>query len=460
MKIISLILLIAVAPIFANLYTLEEAVKVALANNHQIKESHELLKYSKSQVSGAYSAVFPKLDLDAKWEWAVDQYNPLEADGGNPYVQSGQFMNPEDSTNFSPSTAALGQDIGNMMSGIGESMTNEYQTSASLVLTQTLFNQAAWTAPKIAVEYDVLTRVQHEELVAAIRFDVTQTFYQALYFGKAVGIMQEALLTAGQHLIQVENMHASGLVSEIDFLRAQINVNTLEADADAMARDLVLAKNALLNKMGLSYQKEIDLNGSLENEKISTLQSDSYEKAVAHRKEIAQLQQLQKLREYAITIEKSDYFPTLYAGGAYTLLNIGDDIINKTWHNDVRVFAGIKFNLFNGFATKEKVIQAHTELEKVHINLDKAKKGIKLQLESEWDKLSVAEKQIAVRKRLIHLTEKTEIMVSASYEIGEATQLEVLDAELEVRKAKLQYQEALLAYTLATIGLKQAMGIF
>ncbi|MGL1900976.1 MAG: TolC family protein [Fibrobacterales bacterium] len=446
--------------LYAELYTLEKAVEIAVAHNQSIKESHETLKNSRSQVRAAYSAVFPKIDFDAKWEWAVEQYNPLEGDNSNPYPSATPFITPGDSATFSQPTAALAYDIGSMMQGLGESMTNDHQTTAGLVLTQTIFNQAAWTAPKIAVEYEKLSEYQHEALMTEVKFMVTQSFYRALYFDKAVDIMMEALSTAQKHLAQVETMHASGLVSEIDYLRAQINVSSLEVDSDAMQQDLVLAKNALLNTMGLSYNKDIALEGKLETPEISFKKESSFDTALKHRRELAQLQQLQKLRDYAITIEQSDYFPTLYVGGAYTLLNIGDKVINDTWHTDVRVFAGIKLNLFNGLSTKERVVQARTELEKVKINTDKARKGIKLQLESEWEKIAEAERQIIIRKKLIELTQKTEGMVSASYEIGEASQLEVLDAELEVRKAKLQYQEALLAYTLASIGLKQAMGIF
>ncbi|MGL1933619.1 MAG: TolC family protein [Fibrobacterales bacterium] len=452
------VLLLSVS-LFAELYTLEKAVKIAVAHNQSIKESYEALKNSRSQVRAAYSAVFPKLDFDAKWEWTLEQYNPLAGDNSNPYPTTAPFLNP-DTTGFSQPTAALAQDIGSMMQGLGESMSNDYQTTAGLVLTQTVFNQAAWTAPKIAVEYEKLSEYQHDALITEVKFVVTQSFFRALYFDKAVKIMIEALSTAQKHLSQVETMYTSGLVSEIDYLRAQINVSSLDVDADAMQQDLVLAKNALLNIMGLSYNKEVAIEGSLETPEVTFKKENSFDTALMHRRELAQLQQLQKLRDYAITIEQSDYFPTLYVGGAYTLLNIGDKVINDTWHTDARVFAGIKLNLFNGLSTKERVVQARTELEKVKINTDKARKGIKLQLESEWENLAEAERQINIRKRLIELTQKTEGMVSASYEIGEATQLEVLDAELEVRKAKLQYQEALLAYTLASIGLKQAMGIF
>jgi len=237
-------------------------------------------------------------------------------------------------------------------------------------------------------------------------------------------------------------------------------VKDLDVDKEKMKRYLIMAKNGLLNKMGESYSSDISITGTLEKKIIQGSRESLYEIALSKRRELRQLQFGKELAGHGVTIARADYFPTLYAGGSYTKLSVGNEWNSFEWNNDVRIFAGVQWNLFNGLKTKEKVVQAKTEVTKMDISVDRIKKGIKLQIESEWDKLQEAANRIDVRNNLIALTNKSEAMISASYSVGKATQLEVLDAELDMRKAKLDYQKALLDYTLAYLALQMATGTF
>jgi OMF family outer membrane factor len=458
---IALILFTAHSLIWSETYTLEQCVRSALKNNVEIQKSEQQLKEAKSKIREAYGTAMPSLDLEAKYERIFEQYNPITdatGGGGDPFPNTAPFLDPND-PNFHPPLAAFVGDFSQMLNF--DDIVKDYNANVSLILTQVLFAQGkVSTALKIAKSYKTMMNEKHAQLENEIALDVTNTFYNCLYFKEAVDIFGNAVQQAEKHLQQAEHFYQNGLISEMDYLGAQLNVEDLKVQKDKMQSDLLLAKNALLNKMGMPFTRDISLSGELRSSQPEYSKEQAYKTALQNRKEIKQLEEYKNIQEKLVKIEKSDFYPLVYAGGALTKLGMSNEWNKMDWYDDQRVFIGLKMNLFNGLQTKQKILQAKTKVKETEINLNHLRKSIQLQLESEWNKLDEAQKRLAIRERMVKLAEKNQKMVSKAYAIGKATQLEVEDAELKTRNAKLDYQKALLDYNLADRALKMAMGKF
>jgi OMF family outer membrane factor len=447
--------------------TLEQCIQTALRQNNQVLEIEQSIQDAEAKVSEAWGYAWPTLSLQAKHEKIFKQYNPLGSIGGgdpnaNPFVNTAPYMDPNDPVNYDPAVSALAGDMGNllqgMLSGISESMAYNYQTSVNLVLTQILFAQGKIsTGLDIAKAYKQLLSEQRSLLHSQVRLSITRAFNRALYAREAVAIYMESIEQATEHLKQVEAMHQAGFVSEIDFLRASLQIEELTAGRDQMAKNLLLAKNALLNLMGTPYSNSVELEGRLEEPAPFNAEYNSQE-VINKRLEFKQLNNARTIQNKLVDIEAAEYLPAVFAGGSLSKISTANAWNEFNWGDDQRIFIGLEWTLFNGLQTRNKIAQAKTETAKIDVSVNHLKNSVELQIESEKNNVDEARNRLSIRKKMLDLAERNLKIINVSYAAGQVTQLDVLDASMELRRAQLQQQEALLDLNNATDNLKMALG--
>jgi len=454
----SLIFGAVIVDLHAVTYSLSDCQTLALSNNEEIKTLEESVKKADAQVSEAWGSALPSISLQGKYEYALEQYSPFTSGGdqnANPFQTSGPFLDPN-SPSYDPATAALVQDLGAMLDFSG--LVYDYNTSLSLVVSQIIFAQGkVSTGLRIAETWKRNLTLEKQRISSDLKKTVTSQFYQAIYAKQALDVYYSAIETAEKHLKQVETMAAAGLVSDLDLLRAQLQVEDLKSNRDQMDKNLLLAKNNLLRTMGLSWDPEVELQGELAdpgNMDLENLQQRALEK----RAELEQLDEVKKIQEFLVDIEQADYLPLIYAGASISKIAAHNDPVPSDFYDDQRIFLGMEWNLFKGGQTRQKVIQAKTEVRKIEIQKSQAKNAIAIQVEAAANNLNESRVRLDVKQRRIELAEKVLNIATVSYESGNATQLEVLDANLDLRRSRLEYLQALLDVNVSTLNLKNALG--
>lgn len=443
----------------ANTFTRQQCLQLAKENNSRLQEIRQTIKDADSKVSEAWGSAMPTLSFQGKYERAFAQASPFNARSSapvNPFVNSGPFLDPN-SASYSEPTAALAQDLGNMLDF--SSLNRNYTTNASLVLTQILYAQGkVSTALDIAKSYRSMLLRRQAQIEDEVLLEVEESFDQVLFFREAVVIYDAGIEVAQSHLQRVNALYQQGLVGELQHLRAQLQVEDLKAGRAKMHRDLVLAHNALLLKMGTPWMEEVSLEGSLVAPLGEEMPDTVLTRVLARRNDIQQLNYFQEVQERVVRIARADYYPLLVAGGSLSKISMSNEWNEFEWQDDRRIFIQLQMNLFNGFQTREKVTQARTEVAKVDIQRQNAERGIKLQIESQAIALQDARSRLEVRTRMIDLAERQFKAAQTAFDAGSATQVEVLDASLELRKARLEKLEALLEWNLARNRLRLATG--
>jgi OMF family outer membrane factor len=115
-------------------------------------------------------------------------------------------------------------------------------------------------------------------------------------------------------------------------------------------------------------------------------------------------------------------------------------------------------NLFKGFQTREKVVQAKSSLRTLQITKENAERGFRLQIEACVNSLEDAQTQLDLQKRQIELSQKNYDLTEAAYKIGRETQVNLLDANVKLRESKIKYMQAVLSWNKAYNALLQATG--
>ncbi len=443
-------------PVWATSYTRDDAVKIALENSADIKTAEQTVASAKSQVSSGYGSAMPTVDLSATYARNF---------GVSDVKKSNAIQNMLDST-ATKNERILAGVLDGVNYGLGAMGGYRWGTQVGISATQVLYAQGkVGTGIKIAKSYERLSEISLESAKEKVRYDVENAFDQLLYLDSALVILQESIAQLQEHLDYVDQAVKSGLATELDQIRAQISMDELQTSFEKTKKDRIVARNALLNTMGLPWDGNAEFKGELRDPKQGNfaLPDTNMENVRQRRKELAQLDESAKMYQDNIDIEEGGYKPTLVLGGSITYQN-GQNRFFKwdapDWDDNIskQVYLNFSMNLFNGMKTKEAVVQAKTDLRKTQIQKENAERGIRLEIGSAQNTMDDAERQIEIQSRHVDLAQKNLDMTETAYKAGRETQLNYLDANMSLKNAKLNYLSAIIDWNKAYNALLKATG--
>lgn len=452
------------------IYTREDAIRIAMEKSSDIKTAEEDLISANSQVEGGYGNAYPSVDLSATVTrifgmkdvvpstQMIDQYNTFYPDstGWMALPTTGQVV----PTNFD-GVAAMG--IDGLVTGM-KSQAYRWQSNVNLSVTQILY-----AAGKVGVGIDIaktakrLQEVNLDNTKAKVRYDVESAFNQLLFLDSALAIQQATIELTQTNLDFVEQSLKSGMATELDLIRVQLALDGYKSDLEKTKKSQVLARNALLNSMGLGFDAEATFVGEFLNpEEAITYPDTSMANVKKRRKELLMLEETETMLNKNIEIEEGGYKPTIVLGGQIGYKNLQNEFYKwdaPRWSKLTKAaFLNLNMNLFNGMQTKEKIVQAKSKLRSTQVQKDAAERGFRLQIESCANSFEDAVQQLEIQKRQVELATKNYDLTEAAFKLGRETQLNLLSANMSLRAAKLNYMQAVLNWNNALLALRQATG--
>jgi len=451
------VLLIMVIPSWSGqIYTREEAVKIALEKASSIQEAEQSLQSATAQVDQAYGNAYPSIDLSVQYARTFGVSDVEQSTSISEMLDASADMNDH----------IIAGTLDGMMYGLSAMKGFRWGTQVGLSANQVLYAQGkVTTGTKIAKVYKRLSEVSLDQAKLQVRFDVEKAFDQVIYLDSAVAIYEASIEQAKKHLDFVNQSFESGLVGELDRVRAELQVDELSSGLESTKKKQLLAKNALLNTMGLSWTADISFQGDLRDPAsfTATLPDTSMTGIRKRRKELVLLDAQQEMYDLNVKIEEGDYKPMVVLGGSISYAHGGNewnDWKAPDWDENIskKVYLSVTMNLFNGMQTKENITMAKTDLRKAQIQKESAERGIRLEVESAVNSYEDAQKQITIRTRQIELAKRNLELTEAAYGVGKSPQLDLLDANLSLRNAKLDYMSAVVDWNTAYNALLKATG--
>lgn len=443
----------------ATTYTREEAVKIALEKSSDVKTAEEELVSANSQVDAGYGSALPSIDLDAT---VTRIFGLDDVENSKSLSKAASAMDAGDNEPFAANALAPAMD--GLIYGM-KSQGYRWQSSIGLTATQILYAQGkVGNGIEIAKVYKHLKEVNLDNTKANVRYDVENAFDQLIYLDSAVTILYESKNMLQENLNFVEQSLKSGLATELDLIRVQLSMDQLNSKINSMEKSRVLARNALLNTMGMEWESEVQFKGDLRDPLQGYSYPDTSMANVKKRhKELVMLEASEEMLVKNISIEEGGYKPTIVLVGGLKYSNNKNHFYQwdaPDWDENINKYIALnlKMNLFNGMKTKEAVVQAKSNLRSTQIKKETAERGFRVQIESCANTLEDANSQIEIAKRQIDLAQKNYDLTNAAYKIGRETQLNLLTAENSLRTAKLDYMSAIVEWNKAYNALLQATG--
>ena len=313
-----------------------------------------------------------------------------------------------------------------------------------------------------------LTREQailaHQTVIADTLLATRMAYYDILLAAQNIVVREASVSLLGKELEDQQRRFDSGTVPRFNVLRAEVAVANAKPPLIRARNNHRIAKNTLVNLLGYDLARDVwedipmQLTDTLEVGEYSIELPTAISKALGNRTELGTLRKLEKLREEDITAARSGRLPSVqaFAGWGWRNRSFSTEITDSI--DGWQVGAQATWNIFDGYQTRGKVVQAKAAHEKSKLELDDTSSRIEIEVRTAYSTFVQAREVLESQKKVQEQAEEALRLAKSRAENGAGTQLDVLNAETALTEARTTQIEANHGYAVAVAKLDRAIG--
>jgi outer membrane protein len=405
-------------------YTLSEAVKAALLDNHEIRAQQSSLSAKQEEIGIARSAFLPKISLEERY---LRTSNP-----GYAFMTKLNQQRIE-ATDFIPESLNRPDAI------------NDFQTSFSF--EQPLFMRKA----SVGLEMSrTEARASGEEMERKKEETAFKVFNYYLMVGTAaeyLKVAEKAREDAREHQRIAEVRFKSGLGLYSDTLRAATAIAEADLQLATAQKNVSIAKKALGLMLGLSEAIDIAEVPPV----LPVRDADYLQMQALARRDLKALELRKENAHNNVRLAESSYFPSLGLRGAYQLndhtMPLGSE--GDSW----QVMAVLNWEAFDGTKRKHEQAKAKHQVTETAEYLEGKKKMVRFKIEEAFLTLEEARITRVVAQEAVKTAEEGRRLVRIRYEGSLSPLVDLLDAQLNFDHARANLVARENAYKLAAANL-------
>ncbi len=406
--------------------TIENAVKIALENNYEIKISKNNLRIEQSNVSIGNAGILPVLSAN------IVDTNSLQ--NSSQTLQNGNVNTLDNAKNN--------------------------RISYGVNLDWTIFDGFRMFARLDQLKE--LKKLGDEQLKLTVTTrisDVISTYFDLVQQQQQLSALDTTIVISNQRLALAQNRFSIGKASKLEVLNAQVDLN---ADKTSVLRQKELYKNTkiLLNqilardlKTDYKVVDNIEINKQLLLPELTLLAEKQNPQLVT---QIIN----RKISELQLKQIKANRYPIIRLNSGYAFVNTESSLgfTSSTTARGFNYGFTATLNLFDGFNQSRNEKIAKIQIENSQLLIEQQKLSLNSQLETSYQ-------TYLTNLELIDLEEKNETIAKQNlditfekFRIGTITALEFRTAQLNYVNAKVRNSNAQFQAKLSEIALKELAG--
>jgi len=313
-----------------------------------------------------------------------------------------------------------------------------------------------------AAAVHALAKARTEIASRGLAVTVVQSFY-GLLAAQARSANAERANNEGQHFLDLSRkLEQGGEVAHSDTIKAEIQANDLNRTwEDARLTE----QNARLSLAVLCFPnffQDFTLVNDLEKAPALPAISDLQAMAAKNNPELQAAFAALTVANKEVGVARAGYLPTLsiamfYGIDANQFAKRAPDGMENLGYAGT---ATLNIPVWNWGATQSKVRQAELQRHQAAVELSAAQRQAIADLQSFYSEAQTAYGQLQTLKRTGELAEQSLRLTNLRYQAGEASALEVVDAQNTLTTAGNSYHDGEVRYHLAIANLQTLTGVF
>jgi outer membrane protein TolC len=365
-------------------------------------------------------------------------------------------------------SAALGA-LGSAFSGLPFGNENTWVAGLS-------FSQPVFAGGRIRSSIDMAdygrdaAEAAYDDASADVALQVKQAYFDAAMAQSSVDIVEASVSLASDHLERVKLQLDAGRASELEALRAEVELENLKPQLVQAQNRRALAMMNLKRLVNLPAQAELIFTTPLVPSDSSSAPAfaaelpslDRADAALSGRASLRSAEATVSMREEQVDIAKAAFLPSLsltgnltrqaFPTGTFGVPSGGD------WRDDWNVGFAVQWPLFQGLRRNADLDAARAQVRQAELQRDQLREGVRLEYEQARGELERARAQIGASRRTVDQAARVYDLTEMRFTEGLATQLDVSDARLSLQQARLNEVQAWHDAQLALARVERALG--
>jgi len=500
--------------------TLTEAVRTALEQNLDLRGAQLDVRDADAQVREAWGNLYPSLDLTGSYTRNVVTANPFAGSDAASLIGGGgetewlafnerRRLDDDPNTEPIPYNSSDPDNLGfvqrqqqsleqagiSLDSGGGNPFGVDNEFRGGLQLTQTLYSKQAFASVKGAQQFKDVSRYARDRQVQTVTNEVITAFYRALLAQERVQVRRQRVDRAKKTLQEVSQQVRRGVVPKAQRLGAEVELSNARTQMIEARNAADLARDNLKRTMGLTPERPVELDGTLDREQDDGLQQISLEtismekavdQAIENRPDLKRARLNVELRKIQKEASRAAFFPRVeavanvnYSGrvpdGRSFVETTDPDPANRPnpfyfneidrgffdddfWNPSMSVGLQLSWNIFSGFQNSSRLQQAEIQRQRAETQLEQLRRAVKVEVRKAVRDLENARERIEAQETNVRRAQLNYDHLSQRVDEGVARPIELREASDQLDQSRLNYLQAVYDYLVARSDLETALG--
>ena len=398
------------------------ALNYALENNFSIRQARERLNQAEGSLISSRAGYLPSVKAESSYQRTADQITAPNADNE---TWSG--------------TASVNQTVyagGAVMAGVRSAR-----------------------ASRDAAQYEL--QAVTSTVLAAVRVG----FYNVLRAQETIKVREQSLALLEEELKNARNRYEAGAGAQFDVLRAEVALANGRPPLITARNDLKIGVEELrqllgfTNRAGENLQKVPEFLGELAFGDEQFALDQALESARRNRAELQALAKGVSIADAGVTVARAGYLPKVGVGAGWEIVGTRTTPhFGESSRDGWFVGAQSSWAIFDGRATAGKVRSAKSQATQARLSLQEQELAIDVEVRRAFASWQQAVELVTASGKVVEQAAEALRLSRARFDVGAATQLDVLQSQVALTEAGNNKVQALYAYNTAVAQLRKAMG--
>ncbi|MDD3716459.1 MAG: TolC family protein [Candidatus Marinimicrobia bacterium] len=432
MKKALLLILLIFSLLSARELNLEEAEKLALQNNLQIKLSEASLQKSRAASREALANFFPSItsyfQISDNFELPVNVID-LDGDGPNP-----------------PMEIRMGK---------------QFNSATGIQLSYPVFAGGAIINGQLMASAAVnLSELSLQDQVNTILHTIRVLYYQVQMLESLVEATETGLASARENYELALTMESVGKATRLDVLQAKVRYESYKPQLISLRNQKISAVNNLRTYINDPSLEDIRISGKLEeiqNPFAGIPAGELLELAKQKRLDLQMAGEQKRLAGYQRNLAYSSILPKVQIASALQWQGNADAIADLNYRRNSNISLSVSLPLFSGGKNAAGIQKAGIGMKEANYRYEQVSDYISSDVDAACRNVEEAYSSILATADVVSQAEEALRLSKLLYETGSATQLELMSAESVYLSSRSNYISSVFQYNVAVEGLKKAL---
>ncbi len=328
------------------------------------------------------------------------------------------------------------------------------------VVHEELFSLTRRAEYRRALAAEVTARARQDVAARGIVSTVVQAYYGLIAAQRHLTNAKSSLDEARRFLDITQKLEKGGEAAHADVIKAQLQAQQRERDLSEALLAIDRAKAGLGVLLFSDLSQEFTLADDLKNETALAPFNELQAAALAHSPDLRAAQATLQQSQFGISAARGAYYPSLMIDYFY---GIDANVFGIHGPGDRKnlgsvVQGTVTVPVWNWGATQSKVRQAELTQRQAQVDLQFAQRQLQASLNFYYLEAQASRAQLESLRSSADLSSESLRLTILRYQAGEATALEVVDAQSTLALARNAYDDGLTRYRVALAALQTITG--